>query len=315
MGSVAEDKHKAALELLRKWRFRKTEKGREETLRELAALCAAEISHGLRDGGGVLAWNTQEDTVGAIRYVAFSGVQRALATAADKRPPDFPKYVQDCIAEVVRETRADQEKRLQQLEPQQVYDIVSQLSRFGAASVLDLLSFEQRNGFIALIQQRLGEGAFKVSLALEPKDDLLWLLWYAFRLHAMEPTVRQLLGDDKETPTILAIDLSGELGPQPRNKRGEPINLAGPALVKVYDVLTGLPTNNIPAPARSDVKLGLSFGVDRSVIKRWREHPEWDDLKVDIQPNDKGGVSFALDVENQLRSARIVIGRKRGPKA
>lgn len=311
MGSVANDKHAEALRLFKRWRFQGVE-GREKTLQEFAKFCAEEISAGLWAGGGILVWNTQEDTERVIRYVALTGVRKALETTVSTHPPDLPRHVQVCVEAVVKETRAARETKLKELTSQQVYDLVQKLSRLGAASILHRLSFGQRQDFIAFIQRQVVD-TYRLSLACEdePEDYALWLLWYVGRLHAMDPTVRQLL--DKEVPTVLTLDLNGELGPQPRNKKGEPINLAGPVLVKVFGVLTGLPTNDIPAPASSDTKLGLSFGVSRDVIKRWRTHPEWGDLKADITLDGKGGVRFSVDEENLQRSARIAIGHKRGP--
>jgi hypothetical protein len=192
MGSVAEVKHKSALELLRRWRLRNDDKGRDKILRELAELCAAELSRGLREGGGIVAWNTQEHLTAAIRFVTLKGTQRALYTAADTRPRDFPRYIQDCVAEVARETQASQEKNLHALEPQQIYDRVSRLSRLGAASILDRISFHQRNGLVELILRRLGHERIIMRLDAEPSDHMLWLMWYVFRLHMEEPAAKTL---------------------------------------------------------------------------------------------------------------------------
>jgi hypothetical protein len=169
-----------------------------------------------------------------------------------------------------------------------------------------------------LVHERRGRRGAVVRLRLEqePEDALLWLIWYLGRLHALEPAAKWAFTREGRPPqTFLLIDPSDESSPQPQNKRGEPINLAGPALVKVYDVLTGLPNNQIQASARSNSKLGLSFGVDRAVIKRWREHPEWEELEVDVVLDGEGGVYFTVDFENHLRSVRIVSGKKRGPSS
>jgi len=130
-----------------------------------------------------------------------------------------------------------------------------------------------------------------------------------------EPAADKMLAEDQDTPTGLMVDLSGEMGPQPKNKQNQPINLAGPLLVKVFDVLTGLPNNQIPAPARTNTRLGRTFNVDPDVIARWRQHPEWEQLHVTTKPNGKGGVQFTFDLDALLRSARIVVGKKRGPRA
>jgi hypothetical protein len=154
-----------------------------------------------------------------------------------------------------------------------------------------------------------------MSLDSEPENYLLWLMWYVFRIHMEEPAAKKMLAAIQDTPTGLIIDLGGELGPQPKNKHGEPINLAGPILVKVLDVLTGLPNNQIPAPARSNTKLGITFSVDPDVIARWKKHPEWDELRVSIKPGGKGGVNCSFDLDALLCSARIVMGQKRGRRA
>jgi len=85
MGSAAEGKHRTALELRRRWHLRKDDEGRDKILRELMELCATEICDGLREGGGILAWSTQEHTTVAIHHVVYEGVQKALYTAADAR--------------------------------------------------------------------------------------------------------------------------------------------------------------------------------------------------------------------------------------
>jgi hypothetical protein len=314
MGGVAEEKHKAALELLRRWRLRKDVKGREKLVEDFARLCAVEVSNGLRVGGGVLAWNTIDYTTAVIRHITLKGVQRALQTATDARPPHLPSYVQDCVAEVVQETRADQEKSLRELNPQQIYDMVSPLSRLGAASVLDRTSFQQRNALVELILRHLAHKRILMRLDTEPDEHLPWILWYVIHLQMNESFAQDLLTLHPDTPTNLILDLSGELEPQPKNKGGEPINLAGPILVKVLDVLTGLPNNRIPAPARSNTRLGRTFNVDPDVIARWKQHPEWAELRVDAQPDGKGGVRYAFDLDTVLRSARIVTGLRRGPQ-
>jgi hypothetical protein len=69
-----------------------------------------------------------------------------------------------------------------------------------------------------------------MDLASEPKNYLLWLIWYVIHLQVNEPSAQDLLTRHPDTPTNLIVDLSGELGPQPKNRRGDPINLAGPTL-------------------------------------------------------------------------------------
>ena len=229
----------------------------------------------------------------------------------------MPKYVRACAAEVAREkTIATREAWLRGLKPEEVLDMVLRWDRSGAASMLDRLSFRQRNDLVKSILRLLAQQGVVVSMDLssEPKNYLLWLMWYAYRLHMEEPAAKRLV-ENSETPTGLIIDLNDKLGPQPKNKRDEPINLAGPILVKMFDVLTGLPNNQIPAPARTNTRLGRTFGVDPDVIARWKCHPEWAELRVDVEPDGKRGVRTTFDLDALLRSARIVMGQQRGPKA
>jgi hypothetical protein len=312
--SVPEGKHAQAVKIVGKALRSRSGEKYDDAVRELIELCAEEIAEGLTEGGGALTLSTAQHIVGITRQLAYASAGKVVGTARESRPTDLPQYVRTCAAEVARETRAAQEAWLRGLKPEQVLDVLLRWDRPGAASMLDRLSFDQRNELVKLILQHLDRQGIAVSLVLnnEPKNYLLWLMWYAFRLHLEEPAAKRLI-EDRETPTGLLIDLSGELGPQPKNKRGEPINLAGPILVKMFEVLTGLPNNRIPAPARSNTKLGITFSVDPDVIARWKKHPEWDELHVDTKPDGKGGVHYSFDLDTLLRSARIVMGKKRGP--
>jgi hypothetical protein len=317
MGSVAEDKHAQATRIVGKaLRSRDKDRRYDDAVRELIELCADDIAEGLREGGGALALNTPQHTAGIIRELFYTSALRVINTAQIRRPANLPGYARACAAEVARQKRAAQEARLRELKAEEILTVALDLGRPGAASVLDRISFNQRNVLVELILRRLDHKGMVMSLDLdhEPKDYLLWLVWYIFNLHVETAAAQGLLNAGKKIPTELIIDLGGELGPQPKNKDGQPINLAGPVLVKAFDVLTGLPNNRIPAPARSNARLGRTFGVDPDVIARWKRHPEWEELHVDIKPNGKGGVDITCDSEARIRSARIVMGLKRGPK-
>ena len=127
-----------------------------------------------------------------------------MGTPRERRPPNLPKYVRACAAEVARETRAAQEAWLRGLKPEQVLDVVLRWDRPGAASMLDRLSFRQRNDLVKSIIRLLGQRGMVVSMDLdsEPKNYLLWLMWYAFRLHMEEPAAKRLV-EGSETPTGL----------------------------------------------------------------------------------------------------------------
>jgi hypothetical protein len=321
MGSVAEDKHAQATRFVGKARrSRGKDKRYDDAVRELIKLCADDIAEGLREGGGALALNTPQHTAGIIRELSYTSALRVIDTAQKRRPANLPRYARACAAEVARETRAAQEARLRELKAEEIFTVALDLGRPGAASLLDRISFDQRNALVELILDNLAQkgltasSGLNLSLDREPSDYLLWLVWYIFNLHVEEAAAQGFLSADKKIPTELIIDLGGELGPQPKNKQGQPINLAGPVLVKAFDVLTGLPNNRIPAPAKSNARLGRTFGVDPDVIARWKRHPEWEELHVDIKLNGKGGVDITCDSEARIRSARIVMGLKRGPK-
>jgi hypothetical protein len=318
MGRVPESKHAQIAEIVGKADRSPTNEKRDDAVRELIELCAQEIAEGLTKGGGTLSFGPPQAKlqaeIAATRRLAFKSAWRVVSTARDKRPANLPKYVQECAAEVARQDRAEQEARLRGLEPEQVLNLLLPSDCVGAASLLDRLSFGQRNALIKLILSRLGyEGILMLPLGPEPDEHLLWLLWYAMRLHLDEPSAKKLLAEDQDTPVGLTVDLGDKLPPQPRNSRGEPINLAGPILVKAFDVLTGLPNNQIPAPAKSDTRLGRTFSVDPGVIARWKSHPEWENLHVAVEPDGKGGVRCTCDLDAVLRSGRIVTGQKRGP--
>ena len=251
-----------------------------------------------------------------VREVAEVGVREAAQTLRDEPGRSLLAHVKGCVADVLKQAVADQYKELRNLAPKQLLDTLLRLSRADVAWVLERISFDQRNGLVGeLTRRELLYGGARLSLDLDdaPEDDLLWLLWYIFQLHKKDAGMQGLLAE-KEVPTVMMVDLSGGKNPQPRNSRGEPINLAGPILVKVFDRLTGLPNNEIPASARTNTRLGRAFNVDPDVVARWKKHPEWHELRVDIQPDDKGGVYHTFDLEALLCSARIVTGCKRGPK-
>lgn len=287
-----------------------------KALQELAVLCAPEITEALNEfkgSGNILIF----EPAMFVREVAGVGVLKAASTLRDKPGHSLLKHVKDCTAGVLKEAETDQREKLRRLPPEQLLDVVLSLSRPCAASILDRASFDQLSNLVVeLVRRRLVNNGATISLDLEnePEDALLWLLWYIFRLHAEEAGARGLLAKGQETPTVLLVNCKGNTRTQPRNKRGEPINLAGPILVKVFDVLTGLPNNQIPAPARTNTRLGCTFNVDPDVVGRWKRHPEWHDLRVNVKPDSEGGVHYTFDLDALLRSAGIVMGCKRGPK-
>jgi len=288
----------------------------DETLHKLAGLCAPEIAEALnefKESGNLLIFDLAEFP----REVAVIGVREAAQTLRDEPGRSLLEHIKVSVINVLKDAEVEQREQLRSLPPSQLLDIVLRLTRLEAAWVLDHLSFDQRNALIGFIHHRMGSQYVEMRLGdkHEPDDPLMWAIWYLGRLHALEPQAKQAFTKEgRPLQTCFLIDPSRELGPQPKNRGGEPINLAGPALVKVFEALTGLLTNRIPAEASSKSKLGRSFRVSRKVIARWRQHPEWEKLHIEITPDGKGGVYYAIDQENQLRSAHIATGIDRGPK-
>jgi hypothetical protein len=320
--SLPNGRPQEALDLWKRWERWSDKDGAmakrraDKALHELAVFCTPEIAEALntykKSGKLVLL-----DVAESVHELAHIAVLEAAQTLRDKPNRQLLVHVKDCAVEVLRETEAYQQEEARQLTPEQVVEMCTKRSRQYMAFVLEHLSFDQRNGLVVeLMRRRLGPNGMGLSLDLgnEPEDGLLWLLWYIFRLHVEEAAASGLLAKDQETPTVLLVNFSSETGPQPRNSRGEPINLAGPILVKVFDMLTGLPNNRIPAPARSNTRLGRAFNVDPDVVARWKRHPEWHELRVNVEPDGEGGVHHTFDLDALLRSARIVMGCKRGPK-
>jgi hypothetical protein len=314
MGSIPDDKHDAAAKAAVGKVLRSSGQKRGDAVRGFIELCVNEIAEGLRDGGGPLAFTPQHGAE-IRRYLSYASAERVIGTAKEKRPTDLPKYVRECSAEVAREAKVEQYAKFRALNPEQILAMILRLSRLGSALLLDRLSLKQRNALVELIHRRTGGQHVQLRLGdeHEPEDVRLWTIWYVGRLHTLEPQARKAFTKEgRPSVTCLLIDPSGEFGPQPKNNCGDPINLAGPALVKVFEALTSLPNNQLPAEARSNSKLGRSFGVSRMVIARWRKHPEWEDLQVETKPDGEGGLYYTIDRENHLRAARIVKGEDRG---
>jgi hypothetical protein len=207
-------------------------------------------------------------------------------------------HVKDCVTSVLNDVEADQREELRNLASDQLLDMVLGLARSDAASLLGRASFDQCSGLVVELVRRRSVKSAGLSLDVEnePEDELSWLLWYIFRLHAEEASARGLLEEKAHgTPVVLLVEFGGDTGPQPQNKHSNPINLAG------------------PIPARTNTRLGRTFGIDPDVVARWKRHPEWRDLRVNTEPNGEGGLHYTFDLEALLRSARIVTGHKRGP--
>jgi hypothetical protein len=286
-----------------------------EALGELAILCAPEIAQAFNEFKGSSSLLISDPEL-LVREVAEVGVRKAAQTLRDEPGRLLLDHVKDCVTSVLKDAEAAQREELRNLAPDQLLDMVLRLARSDAASLLNCASFDQCSGLVVeLVRRRsVKSGGLSLDVENEPEDDLSWLLWYIFRLHAEEASARGLLEDKAHrTRVVLLVDPSGDTGPQPRNKHGEPINLAGPILVKVFDKLTGLSNNQMPAPARTNLRLGRTFGIDPDVVARWKRHPEWRDLRVNTEPDGEGGLHYTFDLEALLRSARIVTGHKRGP--
>jgi hypothetical protein len=286
-----------------------------EALGELAVLCAPEIAQAFNEFKGsssVLIFDPEL----FVREAAEVGVRKAAQTLRDEPRRLLLDHVKDCVTGILKDAEADQHEELRNLAPEQLLDMVLSLARSDATSLLNRASFDQCSGLVVeLVRRRSVKSAgLSLDVEIEPEDELSWLLWYIFRLHAEEASARGLLEEKaRGTQVVLLVDFGSDTGPQPQNKRGNPINLAGPILVKVFDQLTGLPNNRVPAPARTNMRLGRTFGIDPDVVARWKRHPEWRDLRVNTEPDGEGGLHYTFDLEALLRSARIVTGHKRGP--
>ncbi len=321
MGSVAEGRLQEVMAVWRRWdrysgKFDAMAKRRsKQALHELAVYCEPEITEALnayKKGSHLVLF----DVAGTVYELAHVAVLEAAQTLRDVPNRQFLSHVKYCAIEVLRETESEQQK-WQSAAPKQLLDMMLLLSRSDAASILTRLPFDQRNDLLVESLRRMSvdkEQARSVGQTREAEDDLLWLVGYVGHLHVEEPAVKDLLTKSCGGTTVIRIGSAEKVGSQPTNKCGEPINLAGPALVKVFEALTGLPNNSIPAEASSKSKLGCSFGVSRKVIARWRDHLEWKELRAETVPDGEGGLYYVVDRENELRSARIAGGKKRGPK-
>ncbi len=287
----------------------------DEALKDLTFVCEPEIEEAINafeEDGGRLFLDTTHYT-GAMGAIVRKGVLYAAQSLRNEPGRDLLEYVRASVEKVLWEIVAERKAKLERHTPEALLGFLSVVPREVAVSQFGLLGPEKRLDLLELIAQRLMQRSGQERLEIwftpehEPEDGLLFLAWYLLMIDASEPSVQDALARGQLKTVVRARGLS-----PPKNRRGEPVNPLGPILVKVYDVLTGLPNNEIPAPARSDTKLGISFNVDRAVIKRWKSHPEWEDLQVDTKPDGKGGVHYAFNLEALLRSVRIVQGQKRG---
>jgi hypothetical protein len=238
MGSLADDDHKQLVSICRDLRYRR--KTLEEASREVVTRCRHEITDGLTEALDLLVFGTPEDGKRIVLLLAYLSAERAVTTAQDRRPEYLPKYVQDCAEEVARETTASQEAWLKGLTPEQILNIATMVPRRQAAFVLDRLSLPQLDALMELVHRRRGEERTEIRLTMEPepKDTLLWLAWYAARLIAKDQLLERPYARKNRPPvTFLLINSGGRIGVPRKNKRGEPIDLAGPLHAKFFQRL------------------------------------------------------------------------------
>jgi hypothetical protein len=313
MGSLADDDHKQLVSICRDFRYgRKT---LEEASREVVTRCRYEITDGLTEALDLLVFGTPEDGKRLVLLLAYLSAERAVTTAQDKRPDHLPKYVQDCAEAVARETTAGQEAWLKGLTPDQILNIATMLPRRQAALVLDRLSLPQLDALMELVHRRRGEKRteFRLTLEHEPKDALLWLAWYAARLIFKDQFLERPDTRKNRPPvTFLLINSGGRIGVPRKNKRGEPIDLAGPLHAKFFQRLgreLSKHGHDIKDPL-SVSRIARSLGVDRDVVNRYLKRA--DELPDPI-PDGEGGVYMPLTPHDLLRSAEIATPNKPGP--
>jgi hypothetical protein len=323
MGSLSEDRLREAMAIWRRrerWSYKdgpEAERLSDKALQELTFVCEPEIEEAIRvfeEKGGCLFLDTVHYT-GAMGAIVRKGVLRAAQSLRNKLGRNLLEYVKACVEEVLWEITAERKAKLERCRPDKLQEFLLLVPREVAASQLMLLGSEKRLELLEHLAQHLLHHSSEERVVLEftpdrePEDKLLFLIW-SLSMLASQHIKRSIQSSSTGDQVTTAISARG-LSPS-KNEQGEPINPIGPIFVRVADVLTGLPSNRIPASARSKKRLGISFGVNRGVIKRWKDHPEWEDLQVDIRPDGKGGVYWTFDLEALLRSIRIVKGEKRG---
>ena len=247
----------------------------------------------------------------AARPLFLNSIYRAFETASKSQDRVTPmhEYVKASAAEVFEEIKAEQKKWMQQREPSAILRLVlAQPSRTKAAFLLDLLTFRQLCRVLELLKAGLrGKIAgLRLGSKHEPKDGLLWLIWYVGRLCAIEPAVRRLLTEDARADHTFLL-IGEQLGSRQTNQDGNPLNLADPMWAKHVEKLartSGRPEEgSISAIARSQ-------GVDRYVVRRWKK--EGIDLPEPYLEGVQVGINFTID--DILRSYEIAKGKKRGRK-
>ena len=318
MGSLPEDDRLA--QAMERWRrydrlSSKQPDKADKALHDLAVFCAPEIAeafNGFKKGGNI--WVS--DVEAFIRELAVIAARRAAQTLRDKPGRNLLHYVKRCVGDVLREREAEQRNRLRQLTAEQALGIATRLPRDQAAFVLDRLSQRQRHALIELVHRHKGgEGRREISLnpRHEPKDALLWLVWYAARRNAEHPLIERASTRENRPPqTFVLIDPGGKIGTQRKNKRGEPIDLAGPMHAKTFAML-GRELSERGYPIKDPLgkpRIAKSLGVSRDIVRRYLKRA---DELPDPFP-DGGGVTIKFTLGDLLRSAQIAKGYERGPK-
>ncbi len=239
-------------------------------------------------------------------------MRSAFRSYSEQRPEHISEHVKISISNTLADERDKHIARLRKLPPEDVAATVLEMvkcdARYAATVILDHLTFRQLCLVLELLRIHLRGKVAGVWLGSEhePKDGLLWLVWYAGRLCAVEPNVQQILTEDAKADHAFLLIREGP-GAQLTSKDGSPLDLAGPMWVKQVEKLartSGTPEQGtISAIARSQ-------SVDRYVVRRWKK--EGTDLPEPYLDGDQVGISFTVD--DVLRSYEIAKGKKRGRK-
>lgn len=244
--------------------------------------------------------------------VLIDGVRIALDTYCQRRPEHLSEHIVASVSRALAERRDRRIARLNKLRPEEVVTkvlgLVERNARYHAAMLLDHLTFGQLVRVLDILKTELRGKVSILRLGRdhEPQDGVLWLAWYAGRLCALEPGVREKLTEGALADHTFVL-IREEGAPQRTDRRGDPLNLAGPMWVKHVNKLariSGRPEEgSISAVARS-------HNVSRDIVRRWKQKGV--DLPEPFVDGNRVGIDFTVD--DALHALEIVEGQKRGPQ-
>jgi hypothetical protein len=288
-------------------------KGYEETvMSNLTELCEPEIVEAVQENfiGCVLCavgCVVEDDEVVGISYpdiIASAGVRRAvdiITKVGGNRT--LHEHVKACTAEVFAERQAEAREQWRKLAPEEILPHITRWSRPSAAVLLGHLTFEQRNGLLALLFARTEKKSLYMWLGDEPEDELLWRMWYTGALQALHLATRS----EKDNRPVIILLGEGWGKPPPKG-----VNSARPMHATFFRQLVKerRKSGHVIRDPDSVARIARLTDKSRSTIDYYLASG----VQVEVSLDDKGNVRAQFRTKDIWDSVQIARRRKRGRK-